>query len=122
MRNEIKSFKDLEVWRKGIQVVKNIYEVIKRLPKEEQFGLISQMRRASVSMPANIAEGFRRRHNREFRQFLHVALGSSGELETYLELCKEIYEIDDAFSKSIFQELDVFQRMTNTLIGRLRYD
>lgn len=122
MSEKIKSFKDLEIWKKGMEISKGIYKLTRQLPKEEQYGLVTQMRRSAVSLPANIAEGFRRRHNREYRQFLHIALGSSGELETYLELCKELYHLDGPSLVDLCRTLESFQRMTNSLVGKLRYE
>lgn len=94
MEEKIRTFKDLRVWQKGIELVKEIYKTTEVFPKSEQYGLSSQMRRASVSIPANIAEGFRRRSTKEHRQFLNIALGSSAELETLIEISKELGYID----------------------------
>jgi len=81
---KIKNFQDLRIWQKGIEVVKDIYILTKKFPKEELYGLTSQMRRSAVSIPSNIAEGFRRYHNKEYKQFLYIALGSCAELETQI--------------------------------------
>ena len=83
---EIKSFRDLLVWQKAMQLVTDIYRVTRSFPKEEQFGLTTQLRRAAVSVPANIAEGQGRRHSREFDNFLSMALGSLAEVQTHLEI------------------------------------
>lgn len=77
MEEKIKSFKDLKIWQKGIEIVKDVYDITKSFPKEELYGLTSQMRRCVVSIPSNIAEGFKRYHNKEFKQFLYITLGSS---------------------------------------------
>jgi len=82
MTEKIKNFQDLRIWQKGIEVVKDIYILSKKLPKEELYGLTSQMRRSAISIPSNIVEGFRRYHNKEYKQFLYIALGSCAELET----------------------------------------
>ena len=82
MTEKIKNFQDLRIWQIGIEVVKDIYILTKKFPKEELYGLISQMRRSAISIPSNIAEGFRRYHNKEYKQFLYIALGSCAELET----------------------------------------
>ncbi|GAF73329.1 unnamed protein product, partial [marine sediment metagenome] len=81
MTEKIKNFQDLRIWQKGIEVLKDIYILTKKFPKEELYGLTSQMRRSAVSIPSNIAEGFRRYHNKEYKQFLYIALGSCAELE-----------------------------------------
>ncbi|MFC1496975.1 four helix bundle protein [Verrucomicrobiota bacterium] len=80
---KIRNFRDLDVWQKGMQIVIEIYRITKEFPKDELYGLISQMRRAAISVPSNIAEGFGRFHNKEYRQFLYVAQGSCAELETH---------------------------------------
>ena len=82
MTEKIKNFQDLRIWQIGIEVVKDIYVLTKKFPKEELYGLTSQMRRSAVSIPSNIAEGFRRYHNKEYKQFLYIVLGSCAELET----------------------------------------
>ena len=73
MENKIISFRDLKVWQKAIELVKEIYGITKDFPKEELYGLSAQMRRAAVSIPSNISEGYRRRHIKEYKQFINVA-------------------------------------------------
>lgn len=80
--NGVLSYRDLKVWVKGISLAKQVYELTGGFPKSEMYGLTSQMRRAAVSVPSNIAEGHARRHRKEFRQFIHHALGSLAELDT----------------------------------------
>ena len=81
---KVKDYKDLQVWQKGIEIVDLIYQLTEQFPNSETYGLSSQMRRAAVSIPANIAEGFVRKHTKEYQQLLHVALGSCAELDTLL--------------------------------------
>jgi len=88
--NVVRSYKDLIVWQKSILLVKMIYQLTRVLPDEEKFGLTSQMRRSSVSVPSNIAEGSRRRSKKDFRNFLRIAQGSLSELETQLIICGEL--------------------------------
>ena len=83
---EIKSFRDLMVWQKAMELVEECYRITTNLPRNEEFGLKSQMRRAAVSIPSNIAEGHSRRHSREFLQHLSISLGSLAEIETQLDL------------------------------------
>ncbi len=78
----MKTHKDLEVWKEGVDLVVAIYKLTSYFPKEEQFGLTSQMRRAAVSVPSNIAEGAARQSKKEFIKYLYIALGSISELET----------------------------------------
>jgi len=75
MTEKIKNFQDLRIWQKGIEIVKDVYMITKKYPKEELYLLTSQMRCSAISIPSNIAEGFRRFHNREYKQFLYIALG-----------------------------------------------
>jgi four helix bundle protein len=82
MTEKIKSFRDLDAWKKGIKIVRDIYRVTSALPKHQSHGLISQMQRATVSIPSNIAEGFNRFQNKEYKRFLYIASGSCAELET----------------------------------------
>ena len=86
----IASYKDLEIWQEGIRLVKITYAFTAAFPKEELYGLTSQMRRAVVSIPSNIAEGCARRSRNEYRQFLYVALGSLAEFETLWVIAKEL--------------------------------
>ncbi len=83
-------YRDLEVWQKAMQIVKEVYTLTRSFPKEELYGLTSQIRRAAHSIPANIAEGWGRRYTAEFIQFLRQANGSRVELETHLLLASEV--------------------------------
>ena len=100
MSSSVKTHKDLDVWKKSIELTKMIYEFTEELPKTEKYGLISQMRRAAVSVPSNIAEGAGRNSNAELRNFINIALGSLTELETQIILCKEL-----SLVKSVPKEL-----------------
>jgi len=88
-------FKDLNVWKKGQELVKVIYEVTANFPKDEIFGITSQIRRSAVSIPANIAEGCGRHTDKELCRFLYIANGSAFELETLMILSKDLNFIDD---------------------------
>ncbi len=85
-----KTHKDLKVWQEAMKLAKVVYKLTSAFPKEEVYGLVSQMRRAAVSVPSNIAEGAARASSREFTQFLYIALGSLSELETQWLLAKEM--------------------------------
>lgn len=87
---KIDSYKDLIVWQRAMDIAKGVYKIAKLLPEDELFVLSSQMRRAAISIPSNIAEGQARNSSKEFRNFLSVAKGSAAELETQLLLCVEI--------------------------------
>jgi len=115
---QIESYKDLIVWKKGMMLVKDIYLSSNAFPKSEQFGLTSQMRRAAISIPSNIAEGFQRRTIGDYLQFLSIAVGSSAELETQVILAKEIFPKIN-FDTSIMLIVEI-QKMLMTLIRKLR--
>lgn len=87
--------KDLDIWKLGIDLVEDAYCVTKSFPKEEQYSLISQIRRAAVSVPSNIAEGAARNHKSEYIQFLYVALGSLSEMETQLIIAQRLKYLDN---------------------------
>jgi len=103
---KIKTFKDLKVWQKGIELVREIYEITNTFPRDEQYGLSAQMKRAAISIPSNIAEGFRRRYVKEHKQFLSIALGSSAELETQIIIAKELGYIKDGQDLRVLELLD----------------
>jgi four helix bundle protein len=88
-----KPHKKLDVWQKSVDLVRKIYELTKIFPKAEDYGLTNQMRRAAVSIPANIAEGAARQTKKEFIQFLHIFQGSLSELDTHLEIAKRLQYI-----------------------------
>ncbi len=115
----IHTYKDLIVWQKSIDLVVEIYRLTGKLPIKEQYGLTSQMRRAAVSIPSNIAEGKLRGHDKEHRRFLLIAFGSGGELETQIEIVKRIYKnIGLEFSRAAPLLAEVM-KMLNKLISNL---
>ena len=118
-KSKIKNFRDLDVWRLAMEIVVDIYECTKTFPKEEIYGLVSQMRRAAVSIASNIAEGFNRYHNKEYRQFLYIALGSCAELETQIEVSVTLRYITQSGRDKISEKLDHESRMLRNLIKRL---
>lgn len=91
----IKSYKDLLIWQKGIVLVVKVYKLVKTFPKEELFSLTSQIKRASVSIPSNISEGYGRNTDKSFSYFLDISRGSLNELETQLIIAKELEFITD---------------------------
>lgn len=116
---KIINFRDLEIWKLGKEIVKEIYNITKQFPKAETFGLISQMRRATISIPSNIAEGFNRFHNKEYRQFLYMALGSCAELETQIEISGDLEYIDVINKGILLEKIDHESRMIRNLIKKL---
>ena len=114
-----RTFRELEIWKLAVEIAKQTYLLTAHLPDDERFGLVAQMRRAAVSLSANIAEGFRRQGNKEFRQFLRIALGSAIELESHCELCKELFDGQWPETESLLMQLDRFERMTNSMWTKL---
>lgn len=115
----IKSFKELDIWKKGIEIVKEIYQITANFPANELYGLTSQIRRSAISVPSNAAEGFRRRHTKEFKQFLNIALGSLAELETQIIIAKELNYLDDKKESCILEFIDHTNRMIVNLLKKL---
>lgn len=116
---KIRSFKQLRIWNKGIEIVEDVYRLTREFPKEEQYGLISQMRRAAVSIPSNIAEGFKRFHSKEYRQFLHITLGSAAELETETIIARKLGYLDEDESNILSDKIDQLSKMTSALLKKL---
>lgn len=92
---KIISYKELIVWKKAMFLVKCVYTLTEKFPKDELYGLKSQMERAAVSIPSQIAEGYLRRHRKEYIHFLSIALGSAAELETQILVCKSLKKFSD---------------------------
>jgi len=116
----VKSYKELIVWQKSMSLATLIFEVTKTFPKSEMYGLVSQMRRASVSIPSNIAEGFCRGSKAEFRQFLQIAFGSGAELETQIIIASNTKMLDNETQIKITAELNEIMKMLNKLISNVR--
>jgi four helix bundle protein len=119
MAGKIKTYRDLDIWKAGIRLVKNIYKLTEKLPKHELYGLVSQMRRSAISIPSNVAEGFRRYHNKEYKQFLYISLGSCAELETQITIAKELEYIQESKETVLLEDLDHICRMISNLIKKL---
>lgn len=115
-------FKKLDVWGKSMELATKIYELTKDYPEGEKYGLISQMRRCSVSIPSNIAEGVGRSTNKGFSNFLSIALGSVFELETQILLSKRLNFLQEEAVNSILVEVESIGKMLNALIRRFSND
>jgi len=115
-----RSYRDLDVWRLSIELVKDIYQVTGKFPQVEIYGLTNQLRRAAISIPSNIAEGQGRNSFKEFRQFLAIALGSLAELETQLIIAKEIGYLTSAETDRLSISLDTIRKMIKALSQSLK--
>ena len=113
------SYRDLVVWQKGITLAREVYLLTKKLPSDEKFGLVSQMRRAAVSVPSNIAEGQARHTTGEFVQFISHAEGSVAEPDTQLTLCEQLKLLSSTECQSAASLLDELRRMLNSLRRKL---
>jgi four helix bundle protein len=109
------NYKHLKVWQKSIEMVSELYKATRQFPKEEKFGLISQMQRSAVSIPSNIAEGCGRNSDKELIQFLSIALGSAFELETQLIISSKLNYITDVLFKNLSTSILEIQRMLYSL-------
>jgi len=114
----IKSFKELTVWQKSVQLTKEIYKSTEKMPQSELYGMVSQMRRAAISIPSNIAEGKKCGTRKDFVQFLRIADGSAAELETQIIIAKELFpNINFSNTESILEEI---QKMLTVMIKKLQ--
>lgn len=115
----MQDLRKLHVWQKAHQLVLSIYAISASFPEEERFGLMSQLRRAAISIPSNIAEGCGRETSAELRRFLYVAMGSASEVDYQLLLAHELRFIDRTLYQQVMSELDEIKRMLSGLIQRL---
>jgi four helix bundle protein len=118
----MKDFHKLKVWEKAHKLTLSIYLLTKDFPKDEQYGLTSQMRRASSSIPTNIVEGCGHNSQAEFNRFLHLAMGSSSELEYQLILSHDLQYMNNEIYLKVSTELYEVRRMLNSLIQKVRHD
>lgn len=111
----LKSYKELIVWQKSIELVKEVFYLTSKFPQSELYGIISQMRRSAVSIPSNIAEGYGRRSSKSYTQFYSIAYGSALELETQIIISKELKLADAADFKKVENLLLEVCKMLNTM-------
>ena len=115
----LKNFKELHVWQKAYQLCLEVYNVSKKFPAEEKFGLTSQMRRAAISIPSNIAEGYGRKTIPDYVRCLYIAYGSTCELETQTLLCGDLNYLDDTQQNLLIEKIKEVERMLMALIKSL---
>ena len=111
----LKTHRDLDVWREGIELVVKVYEIVQKFPNEERYGLVDQIKRSAISIPSNIAEGAARNSKKEFLQFLHISLGSVLELETQLIIANRLGFLDN---EEIFS---LIEKERSKLLGLIKY-
>ena len=116
---KLQSYKDFKVWKKSMDLAVEVYKLLKYLPKEETYGLASQMRRSVTSIPSNIAEGQGRNTTREFIQFLAIARGSQCEIETQLLLCIKLEYLEQEDTINALGLCEEIGKMLNSLIRKL---
>lgn len=119
-RQMAKNHKDLEVWKEAVQVSVVCYDVTRAFPSNEQFGLVSQMRRAAVSIASNIAEGAARAGHREFIQYLHISLASASELDTHIEIAKRVGFGNSSDLERLQSRVNSVSRMLQGLIRSVK--
>lgn len=116
----LKSYKELIIWQKSIQLVKEIFILTNMFPKSELYGIISQMRRAAIAIPSNIAEGYGRKSTKEYTQFYSIAYGSALELETQVIIAKELRLADLENFKNVDLLLEEVLKMLNVMTSRMK--
>lgn len=115
---KMSDYKDLNVWKESMDLVENVYRLVKLFPKEEIYALADQLKRAVVSVPLNIAEGQNRNTDKEFVQFLYIALGSASEVETQLLIAKRLSYVQNIDNE--INQITKIRKMTNALINSIR--
>ncbi len=118
----MKNFRDLKVWHKSHELTLAVYKETKSFPREELYGLTSQIRRASASVPANIAEGCGKSSNADFARFLQIAFGSANELEYHILLARDLGILDNQIHNSLEERLIEIKKMLASLITKIRTD
>ncbi|MDP2336285.1 MAG: four helix bundle protein [Bacteroidota bacterium] len=114
------TFREIKVWQKAMDFVTKMYRSTKKFPQDELFGLTSQMRRCAVSIPSNIAEGFGRRSSNDFKRFLQISMGSLFELETQLEIAKNLEYMDESQFNNLYNDLREIEIMLSSFINSIK--
>jgi four helix bundle protein len=116
---KVKDYKDLKIWQKGVEIAEKVYSITDGFPESELYGLTSQMRKASVSIPSNIAEGFVRQYSKEYKQFLYISLGSCAELETQLIISNRRNYLTNNKLQELSEDINHESRMLVSLINKI---
>lgn len=117
---DMRDFRKYEIWQNGVEIADRIYDICDKFPKYEMFALADQLRRASVSIASNIAEGASRKSALEFAHYLEISIGSCFEVETQLQIAQRRKYITDEVYNELFEELQSEERQINTFISKLR--
>ena len=117
---EKKRYTELQVWQKAMSLTKNIYQITGSFPHEERFGLTSQLRRAAVSVPSNIAEGYARASTKDYIHFLSIARGSIAEIETQLYISKDLEYVQEESLENVFVLIEEISKMLTAMIVKLK--
>ena len=113
------NYKNLHIWQEGIQLAKSIYQAVSKFPANEKYGIVSQMTRAAVSIPSNIAEGAGRGTNKEFANFLGIAIGSIFELHTQITICEQVGYFDAETTQQLEQQIILLQQQISAYKQRI---
>lgn len=114
------TFKDLLIWQKAMNLVTKIYQTTQLFPKDEQFGLTSQIRRSSISIPSNIAEGFGRQGKNDYLKFLNISLSSLFEMQTQIEIAKNINYLNETDFSILYEDSRELERMLVSFINKIK--
>ena len=115
----MKTYRDLLVWQKAIAFVTQIYKSVQVFPKEELYGLTSQIKRSAISIPSNISEGYGRKSRNDYIRFLQIAMGSLFEIQTQLEISKNLGSLFESRFKELYESSREIERMLSSLINKL---
>lgn len=110
---------DLKVWQQSIDFAIAVYKQVESFPHEERYGLVSQMKRCAISIPANISEGASRNRRKDFCRFLYISRGSMGEIETYFEICRRLNYLTEKNHSDLLGDLEMIRKMLCGLIKSL---
>jgi four helix bundle protein len=116
----MKTFRDLLIWQKAMTLVTNCYTVSSHFPKEEQFGLTSQIRRCCISIPSNISEGYGRGTNKDYHRFLTISLGSLFEFQTQIEIAYNLKYINEEKFNALYEDSRELERMLTAFINKVK--
>jgi four helix bundle protein len=115
----MRNFRDLDIWKEARKQTKDIYLLMKLMPEDEKFGLTSQIKRCSVSIPSNIAEGSSRKSNKDFSRFLEISLGSCYEVETQLVLCSDLEYLCEKKVEVHIEQIQILERRISAFMNYL---